>query len=262
METSAADYARWHAFEPVLEAIEEAFDIDGLHATDLTVLASLYELAGPMLGRRPLRVPSSWTTQGNRSSDDDHHERRGIVHGRGGIAELWSRGILPYRTCEHLIDTGVWTVKQFVELYGSSSAYGSGARSLCELPAVGRPTEAKIRAELARLEADGVPEPLGPPIKCRGWNAHAFHWDPALRECIIAVVDGPDGIGQLGLCVRTRNSLITGAQVVAISDLQRLAANDEQLLGIGGIGPGSVAEIRQALAAHDATQTIHEEVTT
>ena len=55
------DYARWHAFEPILDAITEAFDVEGLLPQHRAVVAELYARVSPIVGQRVLRVPTDWS---------------------------------------------------------------------------------------------------------------------------------------------------------------------------------------------------------
>jgi hypothetical protein len=139
----------------------------------------------------------------------------------GGIEELgyWGAKVLPYKTVKALRREGVHTVEKFVRRYGPE-----GPEKVEWLEGVGPVIGARIRAHFAWL----------PP----GGDA-------------VAIVNGPDGIAQLGLAARTRRPLVR-AGVRTISELRALMADDKRLRFVHGIGAGRIAEIREALERAEA----------
>jgi RNA polymerase alpha subunit len=148
------DFARWRAFEPILDAIEEAFDVDGLSATERNALSALYNLVAPILGERPLYVPTEWRLE------------RGID-----------------------------------------------------------------RQIMRQIEQDVDYE--------------------TRRTADRSLVNGPDGIAQLGLSARVINPLV-GAGVRTVAELRALMADEERLRFVHNIGAGRIAQIREALAHQEA----------
>ena len=118
--------ARWDAFEPVREAIEEAMDVPGLSPEGRADLAAMHHVAASWCGARSIVIPLELTPGDTRpptwaemqaSTSYQASERS---RAPGGLEELFPHGwpgrLLP--ALRGLLAAGVGTIDELLDLMG------------------------------------------------------------------------------------------------------------------------------------------------
>jgi hypothetical protein len=146
-ESNALDPYAWrNAWEPVLEAIEEAMDVSGLSPEDRAALATLHDSAAVHTSRRRIN-PSDFTPRRVNAAVIPHgygsrpwEDQEALLASADSIKQL----DLPPRYLNPLLRYGLCTVSELVELM---------ARGECELmviPRIGYSARLAIRAAVEK----------------------------------------------------------------------------------------------------------------